>query len=79
MIKEEILAAIDQEIARLKEARKLLGGSSVGNGLMQARLGHGTGDELAARKKRILSPEARQRIANAQKKRWAKQKKAAKV
>ena len=32
----------------------------------------------AARKKRALSPEARARIAAAQKKRWAKQKRAAK-
>lgn len=69
-----ILAAIDEEIARLQQVKKLLGGGSVGNGLLKAKLGSG----LAARKKRVLSPEARKRIADAQKKRWAAYKRTAK-
>ncbi|MBB6144705.1 hypothetical protein HNQ77_002661 [Silvibacterium bohemicum] len=73
----EILAAIDEEIARLQQARNLIGGSSRSSEL--TKLGHGTGNGLAAaKKKRTLSPEARKRIADAQKKRWAAEKKAAK-
>jgi hypothetical protein len=70
MNREQIIAAINDEILRLEQVRKLL----------QA----GTGQRLipgvaakTAKKKRILSPEARQRIAAAQKRRWAKQKAAA--
>ena len=60
-----ILAAINEEIERLQQVKNLLGGSSVGNG-------------LAVRKKRVLSPEGRRRIAEAQRKRWTAQKQGAK-
>jgi len=62
-----IVAGIDEEIARLQQVRSLLsgGGAGVGNGRRVA-------------KKRVMSAEARERIAAAQRKRWAKQKKAAK-
>lgn len=72
MSREQILAAIDQEIGKLQQVRKLLqnsGGSKLVSGL--------TGHAGRPRKKRVLSPEARQRIAAAQKRRWAKQKKEA--
>jgi hypothetical protein len=71
---DPILAQIDAEIARLMQARSLL-----------ANLGTvsiaGTGPKATTappkakrRKKRVLSPEARKRIADAQRKRWAAQK-----
>ncbi|HTZ88810.1 MAG TPA: hypothetical protein VMA71_00640 [Alloacidobacterium sp.] len=65
MSREKILAAIDEEISKLQQVRKLL--SSGGNKLVSNFSGT----------KRVLSPEARQRIAAAQKRRWAKQKKEA--
>jgi hypothetical protein len=66
----ELLSHIDADISRLKEARALLAGTS------SPRVARG-GKPLA-RKKRTLSAEARARIAAAQRRRWAKQKKAAK-
>jgi len=71
----EILAAIDAEIARLQEARNALAGMSGGK-----RRGRPSASALASktiRKKRVLSAEAREKIAAAQRKRWAKQKKSA--
>jgi hypothetical protein len=60
-----IIAELDREIARLRQARVLLSGRS---------------DEFKATipKRRTLSAEARKRIADAQKKRWAKVRKDAK-
>lgn len=72
MSHERIVAAIDEEISKLQQVRRLLqsaGSNSVVSGL--------TGRGGRARKKRVLSAEARQRIAAAQKRRWAKQKKEA--
>lgn len=73
-----ILEELDAEIARLHQVRTLLSGR--GNlkisrlaGASTAEKGKGT-----ARKKRTLSPEARQKIGDAQRKRWAAQKRAAK-
>jgi hypothetical protein len=62
----QILAEIDSEIRRLQDVRVLLAGSA-------SKLA-----KTAGRKKRHLSAEARERIAAAQRKRWAKRKKAAK-
>lgn len=73
MSREQILSAIDEEISRLQQARKLLqssGGSKLVSGLSSS-------GAKKPRRKRTLSPEARQRIAAAQKRRWAKQKKGA--
>jgi hypothetical protein len=80
---EEILAGIDQEIARLQHARNLLAGD-------QPRRGRPRGSKSAkkavkavkpaksaGRKKRKLSAEGRKRIADAMRKRWAERKKAA--
>lgn len=71
MSREHILAAIDDEISKLQQVKKLLQ-SSGGN-----RLVSGFSKGGKPRAKRVLSPEARQRIAAAQKRRWAKQKKEA--
>lgn len=68
----EILAQIDHEIAQLQRARALLNGSSKGKLNKSAGPGRkGTG------KKRRLTPEGRKRIAEAVKRRWAAQRKAA--
>jgi hypothetical protein len=63
----EILSSIDSEITRLEQVRALLAG----------QVGYRAGKGRAI-KKRTLSAEARERIAAAQRKRWAAQKKAAK-
>ncbi|HTW44945.1 MAG TPA: hypothetical protein VMD58_05320 [Acidobacteriaceae bacterium] len=69
MSREQILAAIDEEISKLQQVRKLLQGSG---GRLTTGFSGGK-----PRAKRVLSPEARQRIAAAQKRRWAKQKREA--
>jgi hypothetical protein len=71
----EILAALDAEIARLQEARNALAGLSGAK-----RRGRPSASALpnkTNRKKRTLSTEAREKIAAAQRKRWAKQKSSA--
>lgn len=72
---QNILAQIDSEIARLKQARELLATT----GPAAAKTG-GSATKAAAkpRKKRVLSAEARKRIADAQRKRWAAQRSKAK-
>jgi hypothetical protein len=68
----EILAQIDHEIAQLQHARALLNGSSKSKFKKSAASsGKRTG------KKRRLTPEGRKRIAEAVKRRWAAQRKAA--
>jgi hypothetical protein len=68
-----IIASIDAELERLQEVRKLLGNGSTINQSLVRRAIKGT----KTAKKRVLSPEARKRIADAQKKRWAQTKKLA--
>jgi hypothetical protein len=68
-----IVAALDEEIARLQNARSLLAGSA-----SPKRGGRPPQSKPAvtrAPKRRTLSPEARKKIADAQRKRWAKQRK----
>jgi hypothetical protein len=60
-----MLQTIDEEIDRLQRARSLLTGNK--RGLPQA---------APTRKRRTISAEGRARIAAAQKKRWAKAKRA---
>jgi uncharacterized protein (DUF2384 family) len=72
---KSIIDAIDEEIARLREVRSLLARTS--------RIADSTQvpkAKAAAKKstKRRLSPEARARIAEAQRKRWATARKAKK-
>jgi hypothetical protein len=73
---DTILAEIDAEIARLTEARGLL--ASMNSGKPAATKSKAA--KPAARKaaKRPLSAEARKRIADAQRKRWAAQRAKAK-
>jgi hypothetical protein len=67
---ESILAQIDSEIARLTQVRSLLAGSGSSSATERKTRKAPT----KARKSRVLSPEARKRIADAQRKRWAAQK-----
>lgn len=69
----DILAQIDREIAQLQQARALLGGSPAG----LRKSGSANSARKPAKKKRNLTPEGRRRIAEAVKRRWAEQKKAA--
>jgi hypothetical protein len=64
-----IIVSIDEELQRLRQAREILAGAS--NGHVAPRRGR--------RKNFVMSAEGRARIAAAQRKRWAKQKKAAKA
>jgi hypothetical protein len=66
-----ILAEVDAEIALLQQVRAILTGSS---NIGRKR----TTKTKTVSKKRRLSPEARARIAAAQRARWAKVRKAAK-
>ena len=72
MSMNNIVAEIDAEIARLEQARSLLATSEI------PKAGKLKKAPATARKKRRLSKDARARIAEAQRKRWAAQKKAAK-
>lgn len=83
---DEIIAQLDSEIARLQQARSLLAattytqgpGSSKGK-VPQKNAGITVADGAAVvKKKRGISPDGIARIAAAQKKRWAKAKKAVK-
>ncbi|MGO9316497.1 MAG: hypothetical protein ACLPXT_12150 [Terracidiphilus sp.] len=72
---DSILALIDAEIASLQQVRSLL--ASTGKVTVK---GTGRKTQKAAKapkrgkKRRVLSAEARKRIADAQRKRWAAQK-----
>ncbi len=80
----EILASIDREIGELQRARAVLSGISAPPAKRKPGRPRKPAAEVAAasakaakKKKRNLSPEGRQRIAEAVKRRWAAQKKAA--
>lgn len=67
---DSILAQIDAEIARLNQVRALLGGASKP---AASAAKTPSAPKSPRRKKRVLSAEARKRIAEAQRKRWAAQ------
>jgi len=67
MTTEQIIAEIDAEIARLKQVRALLSPSATPT----------NSGPKPVRKRRTLSKAARARIAAAQRKRWAEQKRTA--
>jgi hypothetical protein len=72
---ESIIAQIDAEIAQLTQVRGLL----TTNGAVSAKPAKPAKTKLGRpRKRRVLSPEARKRIADAQRRRWAAQKAKAK-
>lgn len=68
----EILVQIDREIAQLQHARSLLSGKAA-----SATKKTTAPAAKKSKKKRNLTPEGRKRIAEAVKRRWAEQKKAA--
>jgi hypothetical protein len=76
----KILAEIDLEISRLEQARTLLAGESA-PAVKKARkvksAATSTEAPIKRKKKRNLSPEGRKRIAEAVRRRWELQKKAA--
>ena len=75
---EEIITQIDEEISKLQQAKALL----IGNVGVKRGVGRPKKSEIASRirsvqpAKRALSAEARASIAAAQRKRWAKSKRA---
>ena len=83
MAMTEVLLKIDEEIAKLQQARALLAG--VGAAQVKAGRGRPKGSKnvasvatpaAAKKRKRQLSPEGRKAIADAMKKRWAERRKA---
>ena len=82
----ELIEALDAEIARLEQARAILDGNRLGNGRSSAAakrgrpakatsFDHGANvTQATAGKRRTISAEGRARIAAAQKARWAKTK-----
>jgi hypothetical protein len=73
MATDSILSLIDAEIARLTQARSLLTGIDKVSAKVTERKAKKT-PASKSKKRRVLSPEARKRIADAQRRRWAAQK-----
>jgi hypothetical protein len=74
----KILAEIDSEISRLEQARTLLAGDSpVVKKTRRVKSTAAAEAPVKRKKKRNLSPEGRKRIAEAVRRRWELQKKAA--
>ena len=71
---KEILEHINGEISRLQQVKALLQGSANGHGRSAGSINSGTSK---VKGKRVLSVEARKKIAAAQRRRWAKARKAA--
>lgn len=70
MTRHEIIVALDQEIQRLETARTLIRNSrDVTSGIA------GTNGFAKHSMRRHISPEGRRRIIEAQRRRWAKQRK----
>jgi hypothetical protein len=70
MTRHEIIVALDQEIERLETARTLIHNSREVAANITVRNGH-----VKPAVRRHISPEGRRRIIEAQRRRWAKQKK----
>jgi hypothetical protein len=84
MALSDIMASIDREIAQLQQARALLSGAvapvakkKAGRPRKVDAKAAPAVAKTATKRKRNLSPEGRKRIAEAVKRRWAAQKKAA--
>jgi hypothetical protein len=69
---DSILSQLDSEISRLTQVRSLLAQSA--KATSKLGIGRNAKAGVKRRKKRVLSAEARKRIADAQRKRWAAQK-----
>nr|WP_128915272.1 hypothetical protein [Granulicella sibirica] len=71
-----LIEEIDAEILRLQHARALLDESPVKRGPGRPRKSVVSTVKAKVQGKRLMSPEGRARIAEAQKKRWAAKRKA---
>jgi hypothetical protein len=76
---DSIVAQIDAEIARLNQVRTLLTGIGKAPVKVTVPKAKNVPAKRKAAKKRVLSAEARKKIADAQRKRWAAQKAKAKT
>lgn len=74
MSSDSLLAQIDAEIARLTQVRSLLANTGKVAIKIAARENKKVAAKAKTKKARVLSPEARKRIADAQRRRWAAQK-----
>jgi hypothetical protein len=81
---DNIIAQLDAEISRLKQVRDLLSATGKVEAKITAVKGkstrktRGKAPKAKGTVKRVLSPEARKAIADAQRKRWAAQRAKAK-
>jgi len=73
MDSQSIISALDAEIAKLQQVRALLATSNKLGGSITRKVTEKS--SAGQSKKRVMSPEARKRIADAQRKRWAAVKK----
>lgn len=71
---DSILTQIDAEIARLTHIRTLLANTEVAAKKSKEPKVKKAAKKVAGVRRRVMSPEARKRIADAQRKRWAAQK-----
>jgi hypothetical protein len=71
---ESIIAQIDEEIAKLTQIRALLSTTGIVSAKVALPKARNAPAQAKGKKRRVLSPEARKRIADAQRKRWAAQK-----
>jgi hypothetical protein len=78
MLERDVIPAVDQAIAALKSARKMLAVNGRGTRLAAKSTTKPAPTAKSAGGKRVLSEEARQRIVDAQRRRWAAVRKAAK-
>ena len=72
-LNDHILRAIDEELARLRQARALLANSGSA-AAVKSSIPASTARASKAGPRRTLGPKARRAIAQAQRKRWAKAK-----
>ena len=71
-----IIAEIDAQISKLQQARQLLAGTSVSASPKPGRgRPKGSKNATGTKRKRVLSADARKRIADAQRRRWAERRK----
>jgi hypothetical protein len=73
---KEILEHINSEISRLQQVKALLQGTTNGHSRSASASSYNGAAGPKVKGKRVLSVEARKKIAAAQRKRWAKARKA---
>ena len=76
MNSQEILEQIDSEISRLQQVKALLRGTNGHKASTAVRSSHVADEAPGVKVKRVLSAEARKKIAAAQRRRWANARKA---